>query len=261
VPPDPARHTFDGVADRYERARPGYPEALFDDLARLAHLTVPARILEIGCGTGQATLPLARRGHAITCVELGPALAARARAKLASYPDVSVVVADFETWQPEVADFDAVVAFTALHWITPALRYGKPAALLREGGHLAVVSTHHVLPPGGDPFFADVQADYIAVAPHPDNDPPPDPATVADNSAEIAASGALRSVAATRYVWDDEYTADEYIDLLGTYSGHLAMDPGVRARLLERIRARIEGRPEGIVRKSYLTILDVARRL
>jgi hypothetical protein len=62
-------------------------------------------------------------------------------------------------------------------------------------------------------------------------------------------------------VWDDTYTVDEYIALLGTYSGHLAMDSGVRARLVERIRARIEGRPEGIVRKSYLTILDVARRL
>ena len=78
MPPDPARHTFDGVADLYERARPGYPEAVFDDLATLARLPAPARILEIGCGTGQATLPLARRGHAITCVELGASLAARA---------------------------------------------------------------------------------------------------------------------------------------------------------------------------------------
>jgi hypothetical protein len=174
---------------------------------------------------------------------------------------VSVVVADFESWEPEVAGFDAVVAFTALHWISPPLRYAKPAELLREEGHLAVVTTRHVLPRDGDAFFAQVPEDYVAVAPDPDSRPPPDPATVDDKSAEIAASGALRPVGTRRYVWHVEYTAEEYIDLLGTYSNHLTMAPDVRERLLERVRARIEGRPEGIVRKSYLAILDVARRL
>ena len=260
MPPDPARHTFDGVADLYERARPGYPEAVFDDLATLARLPAPARILEIGCGTGQATLPLARRGHAITCVELGASLAARARAQLASFPDVSVVVADFESWEPEVAGFDAVVAFTALHWISPGLRYAKPAALLRKEGHLAVVTTSHVLPRDGDPFFAAVQEDYLALGPDPSNGPPPDPAAVGDKSGEIAAGGALRPVATRRYVWHVEYTADEYLDLLGTYSGHLTMALGARERLLQRIRDRIEARPGGTVRKSYLATLDVAQR-
>jgi ubiquinone/menaquinone biosynthesis C-methylase UbiE len=57
----PLRASFDDVAERYDRARPGYPAELFDDLAALTGLRAGDRVLEIGPGTGQATLPLARR--------------------------------------------------------------------------------------------------------------------------------------------------------------------------------------------------------
>ena len=55
------RQTFNQAAERYDRARPTYPPALFDDLARLAGIGPGCRVLEIGCGTGQATVPLAER--------------------------------------------------------------------------------------------------------------------------------------------------------------------------------------------------------
>ena len=72
------RVTFDGDAERYDRARPGYPAATFDDLLALTGLGPGARVLEIGCGTGQATVPLAERGCQIVAVELGAgALAGR----------------------------------------------------------------------------------------------------------------------------------------------------------------------------------------
>ena len=82
------RRTFDSVADRYERARPTYPEALYNELAHLADLRPGDRLLEVGCGTGQATVPLARRGFQITCVELGHELAAVARRQLEPFPEV-----------------------------------------------------------------------------------------------------------------------------------------------------------------------------
>src|SRR5205823_4281853 len=75
------------------------------------------------------------------------------------------------------------------HWIDPRLRYAKSARLLRPGGALAVLETQHVLPPDGDPFFAEVQADYDEVDPRPDNRPPPPPDEVAALEADFAASG------------------------------------------------------------------------
>jgi len=79
------RQTFDRAAVLYDRVRPDYPEALFDDLITVAGLTPGDRLLEVGCATGKATRPLARRGFRITCVELGAELAAAARRNLAGF--------------------------------------------------------------------------------------------------------------------------------------------------------------------------------
>jgi SAM-dependent methyltransferase len=265
VPRERLRTTFEEVADLYDLARPTYPPEVFDDLAALARLPSAARIVEIGCGTGQATLPLAERGYDVTCVELGEQLASVARRKLIAFSNIEVVNANFETWRPTRAGFDAAVAFTSLHWIAPEARYAKTASILRERGVLAVVSTRHVLPLDGDDFFVEVQEDYEAVVP---GDPktkagaggPPAPDAVADLADEIGASKHFRNVAARRYLWDVTYSADEYLAVLNTYSGHRALESATRERLLSRIRRRIDARPGRRVRKTYLALLNLAER-
>ncbi|HEY4411392.1 MAG TPA: class I SAM-dependent methyltransferase, partial [Gaiellaceae bacterium] len=157
------RTTFDEVAELYDRVRPTYPDELLDDLVELVGLHSGSRVVEVGCGTGKATLPLAERGLRITCVELGESLATVARRKLARFPDVEIVLADFETWQPDEAEYDALVSFTAYHWIERRLRYTKAADVLREGGAMAIAMVHHVLLEDADPFFLEAQADYAAV--------------------------------------------------------------------------------------------------
>jgi SAM-dependent methyltransferase len=250
------RETFEEVPELYDRARPSYPGQLFDDLVELAELGPGARILEIGPGTGKATLPLVRRGFEIVGVELGENLAALARRRLAAAPSVEIVNVPFEAWETD-SSFDAVVAFTALHWIDPEVRFTKPARLLREAGSLAVVTTKHVLPNGGDRFWTDVQQDYDAVVPSDENEPPPLPDLVPDLAAEIDSDGHFCSTAVRRYLQNVSYTADEYLAVLDTYSGHRSMEEHQRRRLYERIRSRIGNRT---VRKTYLFILNVAAR-
>ncbi|HEY6464117.1 MAG TPA: methyltransferase domain-containing protein, partial [Polyangiaceae bacterium] len=157
------RTTFDEVAELYDRARPTYPDELFDDLLQIAGLHPGSRTVEVECGTGKATVPLAERGLQITCVELGASLAAIAQRELAPFAGVEVVVADFETWTPPDSNYDALVSFTAYHWIERELRYVKAAEVLRERGVMAIAMIHHVLPPDADPFFIEAQADYDAV--------------------------------------------------------------------------------------------------
>jgi len=146
---------------------------VFDDLLDLASLSRGDRNLEIGCGTGQATLPLAARGLAITAVELGPALADRARARVQPFRTVEVVTSAFEDWREPAQPFRAVVAVNSLHWVDPDQRYTKPARLLVPGGAMAVATCHWARPADADPFFFDVQEDYQAVGWA--GDPPPEP--------------------------------------------------------------------------------------
>ncbi|HKD96022.1 MAG TPA: methyltransferase domain-containing protein, partial [Micromonosporaceae bacterium] len=94
------RSTFGQDAELYDQCRPTYPPQLFTDLAALADLGPRARVLEIGCGTGQATLPLAQLGCHVVAMDLSPDMAAIARRNLAQFPIVTVVAAAFEDWQP-----------------------------------------------------------------------------------------------------------------------------------------------------------------
>ena len=255
------RETFAQDPDGYERARPTYPTELFDDLAALAGLASGSRVVEVGPGTGQATRELARRGYRVTGIELGAGLAALARQRLAAFPDVEIVTSSFETWEPRRAAFDAVLAFTSFHWIDPEMRYERAARLPNRDGVLAIVATRHVLPDDGDPIFAELQKDYRGLMPGADEDAPPHPDAIGGVSDEIDASGRFRTFASRRYLWDVSYTADQYIALLDTYSGHRLLEPTKRALLYERIRKRIEGSTNSTISKSYLATLDIARRV
>jgi hypothetical protein len=128
------------------------------------------------------------------------------------------------------------------------------------GGTLAVTETAHVLPEGGDPFWADVQEDYEAVDPSEDNGPPPRPDEVTDLRAEIETSGLYHSVRVRRYTWDVSHSSAEYLAVLDTYSGHLSMPREVRERLYGLIRQRIAERPSQRVVKTYLAMLNLAER-
>lgn len=93
-----------------------------------------SRVLEIGPGTGQLTRPLLALGIRVTAVELGEALAAAGRQKLARFPDLDIVISAFEDWELPREPFDAVVAATSFHWIAPEVRAPKAAQALKPGG-------------------------------------------------------------------------------------------------------------------------------
>jgi SAM-dependent methyltransferase len=257
---EPLRQTFDSAADLYEAARPSYPDALFDDLVELAGLEPGDRLLEIGCGTGKATRSMLERGFSVVCVELGAQLAERARRSLAGLP-VEIHVAPFEEWEGAPEAFDLVYAATAWRWVDPSVRYVKAHRLLRPRGHLAFWSALHAFPTGFDPFFSAIQEVYDAIGEsHPGDWPPPPPEKIPDESGEVEASGLFDDARVRRYVWEISYTAEEYIALLNTFSGHIAMEPAKREHLYREIRRRVGERADGRVRRHWYAILHVARR-
>jgi SAM-dependent methyltransferase len=256
------RATFDTVASAYADARPTYPDELIEALVAATGIGPGSRLLEVGCGPGTATLPLARLGCRITAVELGAGLAAEARRRLAAYPDVEVVTGSFETWPPTDRSYDLVYAATAWHWVDPAVRYRRAHAVLRPGGHLAFWRADHLVPAGGDPFFVEIQDVYDEIGEGvPDDHVFLGPGELPEQTAEIEESG-LFGVTAVRHVdWETTYDADGYLALLDTFSGHIAMAPDARAHLYGEIRRRLAGRPDGLVRRHWGAVLHVATPL
>jgi SAM-dependent methyltransferase len=255
------RRTFDQAAELYQRARPEYPPELLDHLIAVTGLAPGDRLLEVGCATGKATRPLARRGLRISCVELGANLAAAARRNLAGL-DVDVSEGRFEDWRaPAGVRFDLVFAATAWHWIDPVEGYRAAWQALRPGGHLAFWSASHVFPDGGDPFFTEIQDVYDEIN---ESLPPegyfPRPGELPESAGEIEASGLFDVIDIRHFDWEQVYDAQGYIDLLDTFSGHIDMADWQRDRLYGEIRRRLALRPDGLLRRGWGAVLHIARR-
>jgi SAM-dependent methyltransferase len=254
-----SRTLFDRVAELYDRARPTYPEALFDEIVALSGIPDGGRVLEIGPGTGQATLPMARRGYRVTALELGSNLAAVARRNLAAFPDVAVQVGAFEAWPLPEEPFDLVICVSAFHWLDHNVALPKIARALGPGGSLAYTTGGHV-EGGTSQFFIDAQECYER---HMPGTPPGIrsslPETIPLESPITDASGLFAAAEHRRHVWLREFTTQTYIDEIGTYSSNLGLSEEGREALHSCIAALIDGEYGGGITKAYMTDLHVVR--
>jgi SAM-dependent methyltransferase len=218
-------------------------------------------VLEIGPGTGQASVPLAERGCILVAVELGADLAHLARRRLARFPAARVVTVDFEAWPLPAEPFDVVFSATAFHWVDPAVRVAKSADALRVGGALGTVTTTHVAG-GTEQFFVDVQDCYERFDPSvPAGLRASRAADIPADGGELAGSDRFARTVFRRYESDVTYSTAEYIDVLRTYSGHRAMPEPARTGLLSCIAALIQNRYGGRIAKRYLRELRVTYRV
>ena len=261
---DPSRaHSFDEVATTYATVRPSYPGAVFDEIARV--VAPPARIVEIGPGPGLATLPLAERGYSILGVELGANLARVARDRLAEYPSVEIVRADFHDWLPSPpGSFDLVLAASAFHWIDPVIGYAKASIALRAGGWLALVANH----PRPGRIGSRARAFWEATDQLYRRDAPAlvarrgiPPQRLPDRRPEMRRSGLFRAPERHTWRWRRSFDRDQYIGLLDTYSDHRTLPRRQRTRLYAAISELIDRDFGGQAPREYRTELYLAQRM
>jgi SAM-dependent methyltransferase len=258
------RTSFNQVADDYHAVRPSYPPSLIKDVVSLAAIPSAGRILEIGCGTGQATIPFAERGYHMVCLDIGPALAALAEQKCRPYPNVQIHVIAFEDWPAESDAFDLVMSATAFHWIPPDIGYPKAARVLKDSGTLAIFGNEH--PAQHEAFFNEVQEIYQKVVP--EWGPPLTnqiieariEVNIASTVAAINATQLFEPVTVKTYPWTEDYTTMTYIRLLNTYSDHRNLEARKQEQLFQEIAALIEKEHGGVITKRYLSILHIAKK-
>ncbi len=267
------------LAGLYDAVRPGYPAAAFDDLRLRCGLSAASRVLEVGCGTGQATRNLARVGCAIQALEPGAALAALARRNLSGSANVAVSVSTFEEASEPSATYDAVVSATAFHWTDARRSYGKAADLLVPGGSLALLTNAHGA--GGshthEPIASAIRDLHRRLAPQIGSWTFPtraDLAARAGSGGDIAAlwSGLDRSFVdpppvgelfespvVTTYPWLATYERAGYLDMLSSHSSYALLEPDIRAQLFDQIGRLIDEHLGRTITKEYVTILATAR--
>lgn len=225
----PTARSFGAEADRYDRARPRYPDAL---VHRIVTAAPGPELLDVGVGTGIVS----RQFQAAGCRVLGVEVDAR-MAELARRTGVEAEVASFEEWDPAGRAFDAVVSAQAWHWVDSVAGAAKAARVLRPGGLLALFWNVLQPSPAATEAFAEVHDRVLPDTPNLWRKPALD--TYAPLFAEATegirrAGGAFGVPKEWRYEWDHPYTRDEWLDLLPTHGRAGQLPP---ARLKELLTA------------------------
>ncbi|MGH7858194.1 MAG: class I SAM-dependent methyltransferase [Candidatus Binatia bacterium] len=250
------RRTFEHTAESYDRYRPRYPSELFRDMRTYASLRPGERVLEIGCGPGIATAPVAAWGHPMTCLEPAGEMVAVARRKLPAKAEF--ITTTFEDWEVEAGGFGLVYVAQAFHWLDRATRTERIRSALRPGGTAAVLWNEQVNPDAHSAFFVRVLDVYRRHA----------PALVHQGEfrTEPRAGHALGEAHGfvdherKLYPWEWTLKTGEYVALMATHSPHAALPEDARSHLLDGIAQLIDAEFGGRVSESYFAVCDLARR-
>ena len=224
--------SFGSTAQQYDRYRPTYPDALFDDLAALD----PMQVLDVGCGTGKAAVALARRGLSVLGVEPDERMANVAR----DY-GIAVEVAAFETWDEAGRQFNLITCADAWHWIDPDLGILKTAKVLRAGGTIARFRSSCVV---DEPVIAAFDPVYRRHAPEVTQVWRPTGSmanmhAASDSVDPFADSDTFSSPEVRTYTSERTLSADEWVGLAATVSDHQQLGHERLTALLQTLHAMI----------------------
>jgi len=236
--------TFDTVASTYEKMRPGYVDALYQKIFSYLPIDENSRVVEIGSGAGQATEPLLKTGCHLTAVEYGAHFSELLRNKFRQYPKFSVITGKFEDTPLESNAFDLIYSASAFHWVPEEIGYKKVFSLLKSGGAFARFANHPYRDKGNPALSKAIDElyDQYYYKFYP-NKQKPTPVECGEEEAKE------RALLAEKYGFTDiqyalfhrerVFSAKEYVQLMSTYSDHIAMEETLRTAFYEKVEEAI----------------------
>lgn len=262
--PQQRQNLYGEVAQMYDRVRPRYPQASIDRAIEVAQLAADATILEVGCGPGTATIEFAKLGFSMVCLEPSPEASQIARQNCLQYPQVEIQNTTFEAWELQPKKYNAVLAATSFHWVSPEVGYRKVADALQDGGSLILLWNAEVQPK--DEVYQQLYEVYLAQAP-----------SLAQFHAEhrgsqeedlgkfgqaVIDSGLFENLVSEQIKCEVTYSIEDYLSLLRTYSPYIRLENQQREALLARLRETLENNcPDNRIPASYLSVFQVARKI
>lgn len=221
------RTTFNEDEYNYDKARPDYPDELFEDIFRYIDLSENSNALEIGIGTGQATLPFLNKGCNVTAVEFGDRLAKYCQQKFSEFSNFNIINSDFTTANLPENSFDLIYSATAFHWIPKDRGYAKIKSLLKHGGVVALFWNHPFVSNTSDETNLASMSVYKKYRPDDETPAEFDLSDCQKQISELKQYG-FKNIKLKVYKRTRKLTSEEYISLIKTYSNHNALPEKVQ---------------------------------
>jgi SAM-dependent methyltransferase len=251
---------YSPVAEAYNKVRPRYPKDLIDQVVEIAQLSTNSKILEVGCGPATATVAIAQLGCSMICIEPNPDFFQLAQQNCQVYPNVEILNTSFEEWELLDLKFDAVLAATSFHWISPEIGYPKAANALQENGYLILLWNKELQP--SYEIYQSLQEVYQLYAPSLNRyeNRETQEEILRGLGKTVINSGQFKNLRTGQVISEVTYTVDEYLMLLNTYSPYLKLESQNKNALFAGLRERIEHDFEGSLQLSYISAFHIAQK-
>lgn len=241
---------YKGIAALYDEIRPSYPESLIEDVIEKTSVRIGDRLLEIGAGTGKATVQFAEKGFSIHSIELGEDMAEILRDKCKSYPKVSMHIGTFEEWNhPDNEKYDMIYCAQAFHWLDKDVKYEKCFRLLKDEGYLALFwynpcedesEVTKELGKRVDQIVQKYAKDYLVDKGKPERRAHDGVSKEDERKAEIEASGLFELVDKIEYTHETRNNAKQYIKARKSVPAFASILDGMEEEAIERMDNEIE---------------------
>jgi SAM-dependent methyltransferase len=253
-----AGRVFGEVADVYDRVRLPFPVALIDDVLKYSQVVDGRRrALEVGAGTGRATIPFAERGVPIVAVEPDDAMAAILARRAAQLPGVEIVRGSFEEFRP-TERFGLLFSAEAWHWTLPETRWSLAAESLAAGATLALFYNNERV---DDPVLRTAMlrayADYAPAVVIRDDPVTPDQVWRQWPGDELSDSAAFGNLASRHYQFRRTVPKADYVNLTRTRSHFRMLPPPTRGAIFTALTDLFDDEVPLVVDTTLL----LARRL
>ena len=238
--------SFNEDVINYDRWRPNYVEALFNDVIDHTSINNTSKLLEIGVGTGQATLPFLKLHCQIDGIELGNRLAEYTKLKFKTYSNLNIINADFEFYSGEANSYDLIYSATAFHWINEELGLIKAFNLLKDNGWIALFWNHPFVSRKDDSLHQEIQKVYDKYWSTNEKivEFKKDDCRVITNKLLLYG---FSNVISKLYYQKRTFNSDDYISLLNTYSDHRCLALPIKNRFENEIRSVIKENNDQII--------------
>lgn len=223
----------------YDRFRPTYVTEMFNDIINYSELNSAKKALEIGIGTGQATLPILKTGCEVTAIELGENLAQYVKQKFSGFRNFEVKNLEFESFITENNQYDIIYSATAFHWIPQDFGLTKVYNLLKSGGTIALFWNHPFVNREDDAVHREIRKAYAKYRPS-GKSPTEFDGSTCKQYADILSSYGFTDVRTKLYHQTRELNSHDYVALLNTYSDHRALQSDVKNELENEIIQAID---------------------
>jgi SAM-dependent methyltransferase len=251
------KNWYSQVAEVYDKFRPPYPQEIINSAIKIAKLPTNANILELGSGPGNATLHFAKLGFSITCLEPSLASCNLARKNCAIYPQIEIQQTTFEEWELKPEKFHAVLAANSFHWINPEFGNLKISQALRNNGVLILL--WNMTPQPEYQVYQSFQKIYQKYASSLDRyeDIETQKEIVQVLGQKAIDSGKFKNLVSQNVVCQFNYTPDNFLLLLSTYTPYLKLDTKTRTGLFRELRQKIADDHRENIQITYISACQV----